>query len=79
MVFQQNVANELSGFFREIVSQLFIESREQFRIGLHGIERGEVQPLHRKAGDQAGRLGVGQHAPHLLVQGSGLFERTGLA
>ena len=38
------------------------ELGKQHRVGLHGIEIGDVQPLHRKAGDQARSFGIRQHA-----------------
>ena len=71
-VFQKDIADESFRFLREIMPQLFVEHREQLRIGLHGIESREVQPLHRETGDQARGLGIGQHAPDLFLQGSGL-------
>ncbi len=37
-VFQKDAADEILGFLREIVPQLFVEHREQLRIGLHRIE-----------------------------------------
>ena len=52
----------------KVLSQLFAESWKQLRIGLHRVERREIQPFHRKTADQAGRARIGEHAAHLRVQ-----------
>ena len=52
----------------EVAAQGGGEASEDFRVRLHGIESVEIEPLHGEAGNEAGRLGVGQHALHLLLQ-----------
>ena len=67
-IFQKNAAQEIFCLLRKIATQLIVELRKQHRIGFHGIEIGDVQPLHCKACDEARGFGVRHHTPHLFFQ-----------
>ena len=66
-VLQEDAADESFRLGGKITPQLIVESREQHGVGLHGLQAVEIQPLHRKVGDQTGGLGIRQHAPHLFL------------
>ena len=59
---------------RKIAADLIAELRKQLWVRLHGIEVGNVQPLHGKARDQARCFRVGEHPLHLFFHRSGLRQ-----
>jgi hypothetical protein len=51
-----------------------IESRVNEWVGLQRVHVANLQPLKREVGGQGPRAGVGQHAPHLLLQHRGIAQ-----
>src|SRR5262245_33971362 len=73
-IFLKDAADKRFNFDRKVLAQCLAESRKQLRIGFHRIEIVEVQPLHRKTRDQAGRALIREHTTYLSIDDSGLRE-----
>ena len=69
-VLAHDAVDEQLGLAPEGGAEVLVETGEEPRVGLLGIDVAEEEPLLGEVADQRLRLGVDEHAPHLTVQNS---------
>ena len=72
-IFPDDAGEQELGFFDERLTQRFVE-RKNHRVGLHGFDVAQVQPLPGEVRDERIGARIGQHAPDLALEDHWVFQ-----